>query len=75
MVMAVNLNGRQKMTSEELADIILESDLCLYEVALAIEIAFKCYMSREFSYMSMEDLEEHSKRIAFYMSALNYARI
>ena len=63
------------MTSEELADIILESDLCLYEVAQAVEMAFSGSMSREFSYRSMEDLEEHSKRIAFYMSALNYARI
>lgn len=63
------------MTSEELADILLTSDVTMYEVAQAVEMAFKDYMSREFSYMSMEDLEEHSKRIAFYMSALNYARI
>ena len=63
------------MTSEELKDILLTNDISMYEVAQAVEMAFKDYMSKEFSYMSMEDLEEHSKRIAFYMSALNYARI
>lgn len=63
------------MTSEELAYILTTNDMSMYEVAQAVEMAFKDYMSREFSYMSMEDLEEHSKRIAFYMSALNYARI
>lgn len=62
------------MTSEELADIILTNDISMYEVAQAIELAFSGYMGREFGYMSMEDLEEHSKRMAFYMSALNYGR-
>ena len=62
------------MTSEELADIILENDLCLYEIAQAIELAYKDYMGRVFDYMSIEDLGKHSEMMAFYMSAINYAR-
>lgn len=63
------------MTSEELADILLTNDISMYEVAQAIELAYRGYMRREFEYASIEYLKDNSETLAFYMSALNYARI